>query len=97
MNIAEVFQNKTRQNFIEQGMNRIHLLNLTSLRGCLLTSAKRGVNRIHQSSIITSAKQGMNRIHQSSITSIKGCTIRNRLVKGTAKVYSPPAQGTGVT
>ena len=24
----------------------------------------------------------------------EGCTIRNRLVKGTTKVYSPPAQGT---
>ena len=47
------------------------------------TLTRQRKNRIHQSNIITSAKQGMNRIHHSSI---KGCTIRNRLVKSIAKV-----------
>ena len=56
MNIAEVFQNETCQNHTnisrdpfkakhiktlsKQEVNRIHLSSLTSLKGCLLTSAK---------------------------------------------------------
>ena len=102
MNIAEVFQNKTCQNhtnisrdlfkqntsklYQKQEMNRIHLSSLTSHKGYLLASAK------HKSSFPNTQIHAVNRQWKN-----EDCTIRNRLVKGTAKVYSPPAQGTCIT